>query len=246
MSTTVVNPAEAVTLQPPPAAPTRQRDPLPDLLTEVTQKTINWQEEGARLDFEMRQWEHHQRMAKLFVMSGCFSDIKGQSEAQAIAQAMVKIELGRSMGFGAAESMKGIDLIQGRPAIAAELRAARMAANGYKWRFEEQSEKRVAILLFDRGQPLGNIEWTIEEAQRMGLTGKDNWKKSPSDMLWARCISRAQRRFAPHVLSVNILTREEAMDLDDVIEETTAATATRARLEQLKADQANRNQEASA
>lgn len=209
--------------------------PMEGMLDATVQATVDYQQEATRLDFEMKQWDFHQRMAKLFVSSGCFADIKGATQEQAIAQAMVKIELGRSMGFGAAESMKGIDLIQGRPAIAAELRAARMAANGYSWTFMESSEKRCAIKIYRHGKYLGDCEWTMEEAQRMGLNGKDNWKKSPGDMLYARCISRAQRRYAPHVLSINILSREEAMDLDDVVEETTAAAATRAKLEALKA-----------
>lgn len=204
-----------------------------DLLSKTVAATVDWQSEMGRLDFEIRQWEHHQRMAKLFVQSGCFADVKGSSLDQAIAQAMVKIELGRSMGFGAAESMKGIDLIQGRPAIAAELRAARMAAAGFHWIILEDSEKRAAIEVKFGGRKLGEIQWTIEEAQRMGLTGKDNWKKSPGDMLWARCITRAQRRYAPHVLSTNILSKEEAMDLDVVAEATVIQTATTAKAKAL-------------
>jgi hypothetical protein len=39
----------------------------------------------------------------------------------------------------------------------------------------------------------------MKEAQAAGLTGKDNWKKYPSDMLFARAISRGARRFAPGI-----------------------------------------------
>jgi hypothetical protein len=189
----------------------------------VVQQTVDYAAESKRLEFEINRWEFHQRMAKLFVASGCFSDIKGGNPEQLLAQAMVKIELGGSMGFGAAESMKGIDLIQGKPAIAAELRAARMAAAGYSWNILEVSDVRAAIEVFYRGKSKGKIEWTYAEAERMGLTGKDNWKKSRQDMLWARCITRAQRRLAPHVLSINILSREEAIDIEEVVDSTIAA-----------------------
>src|ERR1700676_4165310 len=63
---------------------------------------------------EVQRFEFHQRASKLFATSGLFADIKGQSEAQAIAQAYVKISLGESMGFNPAESMTGIDIIVGR------------------------------------------------------------------------------------------------------------------------------------
>jgi hypothetical protein len=232
MGTQLIAPAELVELE------------EPNLITQIGTRT-DWTNEQRRLDFEIRQWEHHQRAAALFVRSGCFADIKGATQDQAIAQAMVKIELGRSMGFCAAEAMKGIDLIQGRPAIAAELRAARMAAHGYSWDIVEQSEKRCAINVYLGRKKLGLIEWTIEEATRMGLTGKDNWKKNPSDMLWARCITRAQRRLAPHVLSVNILSREEAIDIEPIedTEPQAAIAGTRAKFAAIKAkSQANATQ----
>ena len=50
---------------------------------------------------------------------------------QAIALAFVKIELGASMGFSAAEAMTGIDFVQGRLAVGAQLRGARMQRAGF-------------------------------------------------------------------------------------------------------------------
>jgi len=62
---------------------------------------------------EVQKFELHQRQAKLFALSGLFSDIKGTSLEQALAQAFVKIDLGESMGLSPAEAMTGIDIIQG-------------------------------------------------------------------------------------------------------------------------------------
>lgn len=178
-----------------------------------------------------------QRMARVFVESGLFNDVKGSTPQQAIAQAYVKIALGNSMGFSPAESMQGIDLIQGRPAISAQLRAARMQRAGFSWAptstdrgcwlalmqagrpiMVPRVDTSTGLIMRDReGSPLleqATVSYTEEDAKKAGLLGKDNWKKDPSSMYFARAITRAQRRFAPGVLSGDILTREEAFDAD--------------------------------
>jgi hypothetical protein len=47
------------------------------------------------------------------------------------------------------------------------------------------------------------------EAARAGLIGKDNYKKNPRNMFFARAITNAQRWYAPGILSINILSAEE-------------------------------------
>jgi hypothetical protein len=177
-----------------------------------------------------------QRMARVFVTSGLFGDIKGQSAEQSIAQAYVKIALGNSMGFSPAESMQGIDLIQGRPAISAQLRAARMQRAGFSWA-PTATDKGCWLAMFYQGKPImiprinpqtgeivrasdgsvaleqAIVSYTEIDARAAGLAGKDNYKKDPSSMYFARAVTRAQRRFAPGVLSGDILSREEAFDV---------------------------------
>jgi hypothetical protein len=43
------------------------------------------------------------------------------------------------------------------------------------------------------------LSYTIEQGTRAGLTGKDNWRKYPADMLAARCISRLAKRVYPDI-----------------------------------------------
>jgi hypothetical protein len=85
---------------------------------------------------QAEDFKHKQRLANLFARSGCFADIKGQTAEQSIAQAFVKIELGEAMGFSAAESMQGVNLINGTPSVSAQLRAARMQRAGYSWQID--------------------------------------------------------------------------------------------------------------
>lgn len=58
------------------------------------------------------------------------------------------------------------------------------------------------------------IGFTIEDAKKAELAGKDTWKKYPDAMLRARCISKAIRMVAPMVNS-GIYTPEEVGDFDD-------------------------------
>lgn len=93
------------------------------------------QSERAALQLAIDRFEFGQRRAKLFARSGLFALLDMDAE-QAIACAMVKIELGESMGFSPAESLQGIYIIKGQTAIAASLRAARMQTAGYSWDLE--------------------------------------------------------------------------------------------------------------
>jgi hypothetical protein len=113
-----------------------------------------------RVALDMKQFEHKQRLASLFAASGCFADIKKDlPEKQALAQAFVKIELGESMGFTPAESMQGISLIQGVPAVNAQLRAARMQRAGFSWNIDWFDNpagicEGCRLWLFRNGRPL--------------------------------------------------------------------------------------------
>lgn len=199
----------------------KTRRPLIDLMdvlseTEskhaLTERIV--QAELARDVFEMDQ-----RLARVFVASGLFKDVGKDSagntisEQAAIAQAYVKIAMGRSMGFCEAESMQGIDIIKGRPSVGAQLRAARMQRAGYSWTFQQQDNTGCKITVFYKDQELGPASYTSDDAKSAGNQGKDNYVKNPSDMYFARAITRAQRRYAPGVLSLDVLSTEEARDL---------------------------------
>lgn len=154
-----------------------------------------------------------QYAARLMQKSQCFQDIKGADEETAIAKAVVKIAIGRDYGFSAAESMLHIELIQGRPSIAAHGRAAKMKAAGYNWKFLQFDSDICHLEIFDKkGERLGDSSFSMEDAKRLGLSGKDNWQKNPRNMLYCRAISNAQRWYAPEVLSSSLISKEELQD----------------------------------
>jgi hypothetical protein len=61
---------------------------------------------------------------------------------------------------------------------------------------------------------VGASSFTIQEAQEAGLLGKDNWKKYPSDMLFARAISRGAKRFAPGIFGGTAVYTADEMGVD--------------------------------
>ena len=64
------------------------------------------------------------RLGDVLSQSGYFAD------ARQAAQAIVKVLAGRELGFGPIASMTGIHIIQGRPAIGADLMAKAVKRSG--------------------------------------------------------------------------------------------------------------------
>ncbi len=213
-------------------SPQRPEVITPDPLTTISGTNA----ERDQLILLRAKLDYSQRMAKMFAYSGCFADIKDTREDVAIAKALVKIKLGESMGFSEAEAMTGIDIIQGRVAVGASLRAARMQRAGYSWPqmvcndtgcwiplvfkgdpMLQQKVNEKGELVFDSGgKPVMTqvvVSFTQRDAHLASLAGKDNYKKDPSSMYFARAITRAQRRYGPGVLGVDILDTYEARDL---------------------------------
>lgn len=190
-----------------------------------------------RLIVQRADFDYVQRLAAMFARSGCFADVKDTQELVAVARAVVKIKLGESMGFSEAESMTGIDIIQGRIAVGANLRAARMQRAGFSWPSMTCTDTGCWIPLEFQGRPMMQqkvspdgepvfdgagepvlvrvvVSFTKADAERANLAGKDNYKKDPSSMYFARAITRAQRRYAPGVLGIGALDTYEAQDID--------------------------------
>lgn len=162
------------------------------------------------------------RVAKMLALSGYFKTTGNLDVA--VAQMAVKVLAGREMGFGPFASATGIEIIQGRPAVGARLIAAAIKANPrYNYRIRRADAEECTIEFFENNESVGKATYTIAEAKAAGLAGKDNWKGYPSDMLFARCISRGQRRFCPDVFSgATVYTPEElgaTVDVDGVIME---------------------------
>src|SRR5690349_13268341 len=95
----------------------------------------------------IRTMDDAERAARAMASSGFFTDAKQAS------QAVVKILAGSELGFGPFASMVGVSIIQGKPAIGANLMAAAVKRTGkYNYRVTKNTDKEVEITFFENGQ----------------------------------------------------------------------------------------------
>lgn len=134
-------------------------------------------------------------LGKIFVESGFFADTKDAS------QAVVKILVGRELGLGPMASMIGVYIVKGRPALAANVMAAKVKASGkYDYRVLKQDNQSCEIEYFEindgKRDSLGRSTFTIEDARRAGT---QNLEKYPRNMLFARAMSNGVKWFCPDI-----------------------------------------------
>jgi len=141
----------------------------------------------------IRSMADAERAATAMARSGYFADAKDA------AQAVVKILAGQEMGFGPFASMTGIYIIQGRPAIGANLMAAAVKRSGrYDYRVTEMTDKACEICFYQDGKPVGVSTFTAEDARKAGTKNTDKFARN---MLFARAISNGVRWYCPDVFA---------------------------------------------
>jgi hypothetical protein len=139
---------------------------------------------------ELDQW------AQKLYDSGMFTD------AKSVAQAFVKVAAGAEIGLTPFQSMTGVHFISGKPVVGAGLLASMLDRPPYNYTVEFEpsldAPEACRVTVFKNGVQRGQSRYSMDDARRAGLVrGGSNWEKYPSDMLFARAISQAARRYAP-------------------------------------------------
>lgn len=141
--------------------------------------------------FNAEEFDVMQRFAKAMVTSGYFTDAKD------IAQAFVKIQAGKELGIPPFAAMTGIYVIQGKPALGANVLATLIKNDPrYNYRVLEMTSDICRIQFFENGEPCGVSEFTIAEARKAGTKNLD---KFPKNMLFARAISNGAKWYCPGI-----------------------------------------------
>lgn len=123
---------------------------------------------------------------------------------------MACIATGRSLGISDMHALRSINIIDGKASMSAELMVALARRAGHSITADLGPDScTVRGRRGDNGDEM-TCTWTMEMAGKAGLLGKDNWKKYPQAMLWARPVSQLCRMLFPDVLAGVSLTPEEA------------------------------------
>lgn len=143
-------------------------------------------------------------LAAHFARSGFFKDAGDASKA------IVKIVAGRELGVGPLTAMTGIHIVEGKPVLSAGLIGALVLRSGrYTYRVVESTDAECRIAWERDGREIGESAFTLEDAKRAGVAGKQNWSRYPSDMLFARALTRGARRFCPDVFLGSVYVADE-------------------------------------
>ncbi|WP_445520515.1 hypothetical protein [Streptomyces sp. NEAU-174] len=108
---------------------------------------------------------------------------------------------GHELGIQPMTSLKSIDVIQGQPALRAHAMRGLLQSKGHEIELVESDDIHCVM----RGRRKGadewqQVVWDIPRAQRLGLMGKDQWKKQPKTMLINRATGEICRLVASDAL----------------------------------------------
>lgn len=148
-----------------------------------------------------------QKIANIFAKSGLFG-VKTMEQAAAL------MFVAQAEGLHPATAARDYHVIQGRPSLKADALLARFQQAGGSIKWIDFTDAVVAAEFSHPQSGTVKVEWTFERAKTANLTGKDNWKNYPRQMLKARVISEGVRMCYPAVCA-GVYTPEEVMDFDE-------------------------------
>jgi hypothetical protein len=154
-----------------------------------------------------------QVVAKIFVESGYF-------KLASLPQALTKIIIGREMGLSAATAIQGLFIIPGTGKIGLETWLMQSLVDkdprGFTWKeIEHTNGESYTLEFFRKGESIGSRTYTLDDARRNGLLGKDNWKANPDNMIFWRCLGRGLRELCNFTFGqMQAYTRDEIEDED--------------------------------
>lgn len=139
---------------------------------------------------------------------------------QTIEQALAIIMTGHDFGLGLMESLRSINVIQGKPCLSAQLMLALCQRTGELEDMKvEETEKdklqgvtKCVVTVKRKGKSPHIYSFSMDDAKALKLDTKDNWIKQPKTMLRWRAISGNLRvSFADAICG--LYTEDEAEDI---------------------------------
>jgi len=162
--------------------------------------------------------EELERIATYAEASGLFN--AGQKLTK--SQAMMRLLRGQEIGLPPTVALGGIWFSRGKMVLDAALTGTLLRQAGYQLRAVVVTDEEVRLELLREDSVVGTAAFVLADAQRAGLVKPGGaWTAYPQDMLWARCVTRLARRYAPEVFGGAVYGPGEIVDGDDDVEEAT-------------------------
>lgn len=117
---------------------------------------------------------------------------------------------GRELQMSPIRAIQSLNVIQGKPTLDAQALKAIAIAHGGQFRTIEWTADKCTIE-GKRGDWVETNTFSMGDATLQGLAGKDNWKRMPKAMLYARCVSVLIRNMFADVIG-GLYGREEMED----------------------------------
>lgn len=117
-------------------------------------------------------------------------------------QALMIMMAGKDLGLSYTQALRVFHVIQGRPVLSADgMAAVCLQHDACEYFRVEGDDTKATAYTKRRGQPEQSSSFSMEDAKRASLTGKDNWKAYPSRMLKARAKANLARDVYPELLA---------------------------------------------
>lgn len=149
-----------------------------------------------------------QMIAKSAQASGLYAGIGGEAKIFMIMLAARELGISPLLAING-----GIWNINGKIEISARLMNSMIRRAGHSIKVIYSDDQKCTLLGKRTDGDTFECTFTIDEAAKAGLTGRDVWKKYASDMLYNRCMSRLARRLFPDVIGTAYIEGELSEDV---------------------------------
>lgn len=140
-------------------------------------------------------WPKELEGAKLLLSSGLLPP-----SIKTAQQALYVILTGRDLGLSPVQSLRSINVIQGKIEVAADMQLALFKRHGGRAQFTALTDAEAVLTLHHANGDAHTETFTMADAQRAGLNG-DNWRKYPRAMLRSRVITAGLKSVGFDVLA---------------------------------------------
>ena len=166
---------------------------------------------GTALAIVPRSINEASDLARTYATSALMpADLKGRAP-----DILVTILAGLELGMAPMAALRNIHVVKGKPILSADGMVGLVKASGLCESFAcvEATNEIATYSTKRRGEKEQEFTFTIQDAQRAGLTG-DNWKKYPRAMLMARAKAALARDVYPDVLA-GVYEQGEVEEIED-------------------------------